>query len=237
MPTTPPSGKSDLAKIVEKQMRNWELARAQRIPPRPDAEPAEVAEFVTISRAVGSGGSQVATLLGKQLGWPVFDREILQTMAGDDQVRSRLYEHLDERDTTWLEEAMRWLMRGEFQRDDYFYRLSETVLALARKERAVFLGRGVDLILPRDRGLRVRITALRDKRAKVLAERENISEALAQAEIERIDQERADFRRHHFGKSTNDPAYYDLTISLNRFSAEQTVELIRVALRARGVVP
>ena len=235
MPARPTGSRSDIAKMVEKQMRHWELARAQRVTPQPDVRPPEVAEFVSISRSVASGGSRVATLLGQRLGWPVFDREILQAMAGDDQVRARLYERMDERDVNWLEDAARWLIGGELRKDDYFCRLTETILVLARQGHAVFLGRGVDLILPRDRGLRVRITAPPEQRARTFAERRNVTEALALAEIERIDRERTEFRRRHFGRTANDVARYDLVLNLNCFRPEQAVEVILVALRARGV--
>jgi len=223
-------------RLVEKQMRNWELARAQLTKPQPDVPPPSVADFVAISRSVASGGSQVATLLGERLRWPVFDREILQAMAGDDRVRARLYEHLDERDQSWLEQALRWVIGGELPKDDYLYRLTETVLALARQGHAVFLGRGADLILPPEHGLRVRITASAARRAAELARRRGITVPLAMAELERIDRERAEFRRRHFGKSANDPACYDLTISLDRFTVQEAVELIVTVLKRRGVV-
>lgn len=235
MPANRFAGRADIARLVEKQIRNWELARAQYEKPPPDEAPHEVADFVAISRTVGSGGREVSTLLGERLGWPVFDREILQSMAGDNQVRTRLYEHLDERDVSWLEETARWLIRGELPKGDYFYRLTETVLALARQGRAIFLGRGADLILPRERGLRVRITASAERRAAELARRHGMSEALARAEVERIDRERTDFRRYHFGKSANDTTYFDLVLNLDRFTPEQGVELIAAALRVRGI--
>lgn len=235
MAGTPHSAKADFAKVVERQMRNWELARAQRHPPRGDATPADVVDFVTISRAVGSGGSLVATALGEKLHWPVFDREILQAMAGDDQLRARLYEHMDERDVSWLDAAVRWLIRGELPKDDYFYRLTESVLALARQGHAIFLGRAADLILPRERGLRVRVTASLETRAKTYAERTGVSEALAMAEVERIDRERQEFRRRFAAKTPNDVTRHDLVLNMDRLSVDQAVEIIRAALRARGI--
>jgi cytidylate kinase len=218
-------------------MRNWELSRAQRVPARPEDEQPEVADFIAISRTIGSGGSLVALALGERLGWPVYDREILQLMAGDDDVRKRLYEHMDERDTSWLDDAVRWVMQGEFRRDDYFYRLSETVLALARRQKAIFLGRGADAILPRDRGLRVRVTAQLEKRAAALTQRRGLSPEQARAEAERIDREREDFRRNHFGKDALDPSAFDLGLSLDQFSVEDAVELILAAMQRRGMHP
>jgi cytidylate kinase len=235
MGTKPQHGSSEIAKHIERQIRNWELARDQA-PKLHETEPhAQVHDFVTISRMVGAGGHTVATALGEKLHWPVFDREILQAMAGDDRVRARLYEFLDERDRGWIEDTLRWLSQGEFRRDDYFHRLSETILALARKGRAIFLGRGADLILPRERGLRVYLVASTDYCAGVLARRDNISVALAHAEVERIQHERIAFLRHHHGKIADHPARNDLTINVERFSIADVVELICHALRIRGV--
>jgi len=237
MSAHPSGSRSSISKVVEKQMRNWELARAQRVPAQPGTAPPPVAEFVSISRSVGSGGSEVAHRLGERLGWPVFDREILQAMAGDDQVRARLYEAMDEREQSWLESALRWIIAGEFREDTYFYRLNETVLALARRGRAVFLGRASDLILPRDCGLRVRITASLERRAATLAARSGMSETLARAEVEQTDADRAEFRRRHFGKNANDPTRFDLTVNMDRFTPPQAVEIILTALAQRGLLP
>lgn len=232
----PPRAKSDLAKLVERQMRNWELARMQRVEPRPHAATPAVGDFVAISRTMASGGSEVALLLGERLGWPVFDREILHAMAGDDEVRARLYAHLDEHDQSWLEDALHWVLEGELRKDDYFCQLTETVLALARQGRAIFLGRAADLILPRDHGLRVRITAPLEQRARAFGAENHVTDALARTEVERIDQQRVDFRRHHFGPHANDDTRYDLVLNLGRFTPAQVVEMLVAALRIRGLI-
>ncbi len=236
MPVSSSGRNPDLAKLVEKQLRNWELARAVQSKSAASAGDAnKVYEFVTASRAVASGGTQVTTLLGERLNWPVFDRAILQAMAGDDTVRERLYKGLDERDVSWLESALRWIMRSELRNDDYFYRLSETALTLVRQGPAVFLGRGIDQLLPREQGLRVRVTASAERRAAEFARRNNMSPALAHAEIERIDRERAEYRRAHFGRYANDEACYDLILGMDRLTVDQAVETILVLLRLKGM--
>jgi cytidylate kinase len=225
---------STVAKLVEKQMRNWEIARQQRLEHERDRQKRQVADFITISRAVGSAGGQVAQRLAERLGWPLFDKEILQHMAGDDHVRARLYEKMDERDTGWLESVLRWLLQGEFRKEDYFHRLSEAVLALSRQGPAIFLGRGVDLILPQKRGLRVRLVAPEEDRIREYARQNQCAEDAARAQIARIEHERAEFVRRCFGKATADPTRFDLLINLGRFSQADAVELILAALRLRA---
>jgi cytidylate kinase len=233
---TPPGRPDpDVARLVEKQLRNWELWRAQRLA-RAAGPPPEVEHFVTISRMVGAGGHAVATALGERLGWPVFDRELLSAMAGDDQVRRRVYEELDERDIGWIEDTLRWLLQHGYHKEHYFHRLSATILALARQGRAIFLGRGADLILPRRRGLRVHLVAPPEVCAQELARRQNISEALARAEVERIQQERNAFLRGHFGKAADSPTRHDLVINTGVFTTADAVEIICTALRLRGII-
>jgi cytidylate kinase len=156
-------------------------------------------------------------------------------MAGDDQVRTRLYEKMDERDTNWLESMIRNLLQGEYRKEDYLYRLSEAVLALARQGPAVFLGRGADFVLPQDRGLRVRLMAPDETRIGMYAKQHNCDEDTARAEIARIEREREDFFRRCFGKMRADPTRFDLMVNLGRMSQPEAVEVILAALRLRGV--
>ena len=140
-----------IARLVERQMRNQELAREQRFEVEKVSQ-SPVEEFVCISRQVGTDGPGLAQDLGRRLGWPVFDREILDEMAGDDAVRRQVYESMDQRDLSWWEESLRALMQSEFVRNDYFQKLSETLLSLARQGDCVFRGRGADLLLPASGG-------------------------------------------------------------------------------------
>lgn len=224
---------SNTAKLVEKQMRNWEITRQQRLEVKEGPREEEVADFITISQAVGSTGEEVARKLAERLGWPLFDKEILQHMAGDDQVRTRLYEKMDERDTNWLEHMIRNLLQGEYRKEDYSYRLSEAVLALARQGPAVFLGRGADFILPQDRGLRVRLLAPDEFRIAAYAQREQCDEETARKEIARVEREREDFFRRCFGKLRADLTRFDLMINLGRMSHDEAVEVMVIALRQR----
>jgi cytidylate kinase len=224
-----------VAKVVERQIRNWEIARAQRLE-QPDVERREVQDFVAISRTVGSGGVDVAKGVAERLGWPFFDKEILAAMAGDDETRRRLYELMDERDTSWFEETARGILHGHFSNTDYAYRLTETVLSIARQGHAVFLGRGAGLILPADRGLRVRIVAPEIRSVRTLVDRHGLAPDEAVAVRERVARERRDFLQSHFKIDLADPLQHDLTVNLARYSVDQAVDLVVEAARLRGLL-
>jgi len=226
---------TSLSKIVERQMRNWEIARQQSFEHVQAKSEKTVAPFVTVSRAVGCDGDRVAHDLAERLDWPLFDREILRHMSENDQVRKRLYEKMDQHDTSWIEHAMRNLLQGEYRREDYFTRLSETVLTLARQGPGVFLGRGVDFLLPQDRGLRVRLLAPYNQRLDAYAKKHNCDMDTAKTAITREEHERETLFAQHFGKSNQDQTRFDLLINLGRFSSQEAIEVILTALRQRGV--
>ena len=188
MSSTMISSNPAISRLVERQMRNWELARQQKLESDQPVK-TRVEDFVCVSRQIGTMGREVARGLGEKLGWPVFDREILDAMAGDDIVRRQVYESMDQRELTWWEETLRALMQGEFVRNDYFKRLTETVLSLSCQGNCVFLGRGADLLLPNDLGFRLRLVAPRDQRVVRIAEINDLTQSEAQQRIDRLESE------------------------------------------------
>jgi cytidylate kinase len=223
---TPRTHDAAIDRAVEKQMRNWEISRAQH---RAAAPVEEVADFITLANIVGAGGKETAKALGEALGWPVFDRELVTQMAQDNETMTGLYRSMDERDLGWLEMTLRPLVDRGLTKNDYFHRLIRTVLCLARKAPAVFVGRSVDLILPKTKGLRIKLIASLDYCARSFAQRNNLSLEEARAEIDRIEAERRDFIRHHFHMDAYDPNRFDLLINVERFAPHHVVGLILAA--------
>ena len=224
----------ELRGLVERQLRNWELARSQKLPEPSEERPVQ--EFVTISREAGALGTELARRLGERIGWPVFDRQILQAMAGEDALRQWLYEQIDERDVSWVEQTLQFLIGGKYPPADYTRKLSQTVLTLARGSRAIFLGRAANLILPESQGLRVRVVAPPEKRLDEIARRNGTDPDQAREQLERLDRERREFVLKHFGVDPADPLLYDLVLNLGRVTIDEAVDLLEGMLRCRGVL-
>jgi len=231
MPDRTIAGNPHLAKVFEKQMRNWEIARSQSHARGGPDEPLR--DFITISNICGAGGQTLATALGERLGWPVFDRQLLTEMARNDESRTRLYRSMDERDLSWVENTCRAFMESSFNRNDYFHKLTETVLCVVRKSPAVLVGRSADLILPRDRGLRVKVVASPERCARNFAEHAGVSIEEARRQVARIEQERREFIWNHFRIDAYEPTRFDLIVNLEQFAIGQVVELVLAAFEYR----
>ncbi|UCF84420.1 MAG: cytidylate kinase family protein, partial [Desulfobacteraceae bacterium] len=62
-------------KIIDEQVKRWEIMRAQKI------EKEEDLPVITVSREPGSGGGMVAKKIAEQLGLDLFHGEIIQEIA------------------------------------------------------------------------------------------------------------------------------------------------------------
>jgi cytidylate kinase len=126
-------------------------------------------------------------------------------------------------------------MHREFVKNDYFHKLTRTVLSLARQGHAIFLGRGIDLILPPTVGFRVRLVAPLEKCVERYAKLFQLTPEQARGEVIRLEQQRSEFVRHHFGIGAAEPTRNDLVINMARWTSAQAVELILSARRILGV--
>jgi len=226
--------KSAFDHLVERQVRNWELAQSQKSAKLSPAD-RTIFGFISISHSVGLPTAEMASRIGEQLGWPVFDREILHEMAGNDEYRERVYQHMDQRDLGWLEEVLLGLIAPAFARNDYFHNLVTTVLSIARRCHVIFVGHATDMILPRDYGLRVRLVATREFCTKAHSRKHGMTEDLAAKEIAKLADERSQFVRNHFHLDPGEQSRHDLIVNMERFSVDDALALILAAVRARDI--
>lgn len=228
---------SNVAKVVERQMRNWDLAKHQQVASEPVA-PAETFKFyIAISRELASQGEEVADVLAERLNWPKYDKEILTYMSEEEQVRRRLYETLDERQRNWLQQLIDLLepmgIEATRERDAFFLRLCESVLTIAQHQHAIFVGRGANFILPAGNGLSVRIVAPLQQRIARLIETEGLSQREARRRIRNVEAQRAEYLINHFGPRPYDPRRYDMMLNAGSLSVTDMSCLIQRAVECK----
>src|SRR5262249_28050963 len=121
---------------------------------------AHPAWTIAISREAGANGTGIARLVGERLGWPVYDRELLERIAHNMGLHARLVENVDEKQRSWLEESLAGLSSARaLSGSRYVRHLVRTVLSLAARGNCVLVGRGAAQVLPAGTTLRVRLVA------------------------------------------------------------------------------
>jgi cytidylate kinase len=210
------------------------LARAQRHwKARQDADSqSDRPKFtIAISRQTGTHGGTIAHEVGRRLGWPVYDRELLQRIADDMGIHRDLLESVDERLESWLSESFwRLFSVPDVRETIYFRRLIETLFSLASHGQCVIVGRGAASVLPSATTLRVRIVAPLEQRIDSVQRENSITRKEAAKRVETTDAERRRFLTTHFGGNPTAPANYDLVLNAGRYSTKECADMIVDAL-------
>ena len=198
--------------------------------------PAQLGPFLAISREVGSGGAEVARRIGQRLGWSVLDRQLVEDLARRLELSPQMLELLDETRSNWFHETMLNLMNSKIMLQNSFLTVLGKVLHLAAYDgKVIFVGRGGHLLLPRERGLMVRLIAPREVRLAVIREREKLDAAEAGRLLDELEAARVAFIRRHFHRDPDDPSQYDMVLDSSVFGIDGCVELVCRALELRGL--
>lgn len=184
------------------------------------------ARIITISREYGTEGRAIAEAVSKRLDFSLWDREILDVLAGQSgwKLQARMFEALDEKAQGAIEALVADFFGG-VEKHNYFHLLPKAICTIAQ-ENAVIVGRGAHLIVPH--AFRVRIEASASTRIRALAALEDITERSARQKIIRIDKERAGFIRQlaSLVGAHTDSLDYDLRINTDRISSKNAAQSV-----------
>lgn len=215
-----------LEELVSQQVHRSELAR------RRELEPGIFCSnpVVTISRRMGSGARIVAAKLAQELGWSLWDKDLIDAIAEDADVSRRVVEAFDEKTVSEIEAFARGVL-GDYELGGFLYvrHLARALAAISRLGNAIILGRGANFVL-KD-ALSIRIDASDERRIHNMMDYEDLSAPEAEARIRRSDRERRDFLIRAFGREKVESAHYHLTIWMDDFSTDDAVEIIKAALK------
>ena len=213
-----------LQQLVEGQMQQWQLRKK-------DPPEKQILPVVTLSREPGSGGHIIAEMLAAQLGFELFDKDIIQHIAESAHVQRQFLETLNEKGANVLEEWISSLINEHhLWPDEYLKHLMTLVGVIGKHGGAVIVGRGANFILPPEHRLRVRIIAPMLFRIEFVRQRFSIPREEANRRIIRTESEQQAFVRKYFNADINAPHHYDLILNAGTLDMEAAVRAIRGAL-------
>ncbi len=223
-------------KILDRQIRKWELEKAAQAHEREAREKpgALLAPVITVSRQRGSGGTVLAEKLAERFGYTLLHRDIIDRIVESSGFKRRIIESLDEHSKSQLQIFFESMLQGAYvDASDYMKQLIEVIYSISQLGGVVVVGRGANFILGPDRGFHIRIGAPRAARVKTLVAREQMSEREALHEVERTDHERAEFMRKMYGRDIDDPLGYDLVINNISISMDSVTSLVAAAAQEK----
>ncbi len=220
-----------LDQMITEQVKLWSRheAEAARKGERPGAWP-----IITISREFGARGAGLARVLGRRIGFRVWDKDLLQAVAEESGADERLLASLDEHRRTAIDDAVRGALQGsQYTNTQYVRALMRAVHTIEAHGKSIIVGRGANYISKAPERLRVRVVCPLEVRVRGYAEREHLTEKEARKRVLTQDADRDDFIRHYFKRDHGNPSDYDLVLNSATFSLEQLADLVLAAYMAK----
>lgn len=188
--------------------------------------------IITIGRQFGSGGKAVADALGRRLGIPVYDNELITKAAQESGFSAELFVQSDEK-KRFLSLSSIFsgsIINGSdnYMSDkDLFGIQCEAIRQIASQGSAVIVGRCSDYVLrERKDTLDVFLTSPLSVRTARVMERTGLSEEKAVALIEKRDRSREDYYNYYTFGNWGVASTYDLSIDSSILGIEGTADLI-----------
>lgn len=195
--------------------------------------------IINIGRQFGGGGLGVAYELGKKLGIPVYDKELIAKAAQDSGFSKGIFEESDEKKRLFSLSsifASRFGDTENYMSDRGLFKMqSETIRKIAEQGSAIIVGRCSDYIL-RDMEctLDVFLTSPLEVRAARIAERSGLSLEEAEKLAEEKDKNRAKYYNYYTFTDWGVASTYDLCLDSSVLGIEGTADLIIEFARKAG---
>lgn len=190
---------------------------------------------IAISRETGARGGTIGRRAGRKLGWQVYDQELLEYIAQEGTFRQDFAENLSPAASSWAEERLQELLRGEqLSQHPSIVNLARVILGLGAQGNVVLIGRGAGSILPPATTLHARVVAPLAERIAYLGQRERLTVDEATERVRLRDHRRTEFLATHFHRQQGDIYQYDLLLNSSLLGEESCADLIAKAAQAKG---
>lgn len=229
--------KPSAPEMANRYIREWD--EKHRETKAKEFRAVEYPPTICISRKLASGAVEIADLVAQKIGYRVVDQQILQHIATTASLSQKTVAMFDERYPGKISELVT-LAFGEkaFIKSDYAKHLFSSVYAIAALGPTIFVGRGVHLLLSREKVLAVRIISSDPFRVQRLVKLMNISKEEAVKQISELDRLQAAFFKEVFNKKDASPYEFDLVINCDYLKEPQSVaQIILMAFKGKFGVP
>ena len=198
--------------------------------------------IINVGRQFGSGGRLVALALGRKLGIPVYDQELIAKAAEQSGFSKELFANSDEKRnllalSSFIVDVGRFGSADNYMSDNQLFVIQSNVIrSLADKGSAIFIGRCSDYILRDRKCLDVFVTATDEVRIKRIAERMNITPDQADSLMRKKDRTRETYYNYYTFGNWGVASNYDLCVDSSVLGIEGTADMIIDFCRRAGLL-
>lgn len=198
--------------------------------------------IINIGRQFGGGGLGVASELGRKLGIPVYDKELIRKAAQDSGFSAELFEQSDEKRRTFslssIFTSIYTSPMENYMSDNGLFEIQcETIRKIAEQGSAVIVGRCSDYVLRDfDNTLNVFLTSPLSVRVERICERHDLPAEKAEALILQKDKSREEYYNYFTFGNWGVASTYDLCVDSSILGIEGTADFIIDFARRSGLL-
>lgn len=184
----------------------------------------------------------MALALGRKLGIPVYDQELIAKAAEQSGFSKELFANSDEKRnllalSSFIVDVGRFGSADNYMSDNQLFVIQSNVIrSLADKGSAIFIGRCSDYILRDRKCLDVFVTATDEVRIKRVAERMNITPEQADSLMRKKDRTRETYYNYYTFGNWGVASNYDLCVDSSVLGIEGTADMIIDFCRRAGLL-
>jgi cytidylate kinase len=214
----------EMRRLLQARLQEWRLLEGQ-----PQYQPKPV---VAITEEPGCRGESVAERLCAELGFHLYGWELVEQIAKDADVSTRLVSSLEAHPRSELED---WLaeLQGNLNLTSQAYvaSLKKVLFAIAAHGNAIIVGRGSNFLIPPDRKIGLCLVAPLDSRIKNTMEDLGLSESAARNHIAKLDKEHERQVKKYFQADIWDSVHYHLAINTAMVKPEIIIQLVKIMVQ------
>ena len=199
--------------------------------------------IITINREFGSGGGEIARLIGEKLGLKVYNRSMLDCIAEQLDMTVENIERVKAQKTNWWSDFCRFYkqfgaaahtpnQQTEVTPLSIFYAEARVLRSLAEEEDCIIVGRaGFHIFRDNPNALHLLIIANRDARIARIAQKQNLSLDEAAKILDKVDEARDTFVKNVANTSRYDARNYDFTFNVTGMQIEKVADFLAENIR------
>ncbi len=199
--------------------------------------------IITINRECGTGGGEIARLLGEKLGFKVYGRSVLKAVAEQFGTTLEEMDRIKAQKTNWWNEFCRFYQ--QFGATGYtsgtiadptpmsvYYAEERLLRDLAEKESCVIIGRaGFHIFRDHPKAVHLLLLADRDVRIARIARKQSLTTEEAAKVVDDVDQARDTFVKNVADTSRHDARNYHICANITGLEPDTVASFLAEQIR------
>jgi len=199
---------------------------------REKSKPSRPQPVITITREPGCGAESIDERLCSELGLHLYDWEVVEEIAKDEQVSAQIVSDLEKNPPNWFADYLaEFNPEYSLTSEGYIGSLKRILLTIATLGNAVIVGRGSNFFLPPDKKIGLCFIAPLDLRITNIRKELGLTEKEARKHIAKLEAEHRKLVKKYLQADIRDPGQYHLVINTALVRPDTIVQLVKTMIQ------